>query len=84
MEEALNYCFDFVRETSKTWLRLKKKNYGRLIRFQNQVFPQKINFNGEKFGTTDLSLIYKLNLENGANKSNLVRDEGFEPPTFSV
>ena len=54
------------------------------MRFQNQVFPRKITFDGEKFGTTDLSLIYKLNQENGANKSNLVRLVGIEPTTHSL
>ena len=84
MEEALSYCFDFIRETSKTWLKLKKQDYGRLMRFQNQVFPQRITFNGEKFGTTNLSLVYKLNKENGADKSNLVRLVGIEPTTHSL
>ncbi len=72
MEEALDYCFNFVRQTSKTWTRLKDKNYGHLVRFQNQIFPEKINFNGEKFGTDDLSLIYKMNQDFGGNKSQLV------------
>jgi site-specific DNA recombinase len=72
MEEALDHCFQFIRETAKTWLRLKEKNYDRLMRFQKQVFPEKITFDGEKFGTTNLSLIYKINKENGSNKSQMV------------
>ncbi len=79
MEEALEYCFRFVRESSKTWLRLKKQSYPRLMRFQKQVFPQKITFDGKKFGTTELSLVLKMNKENGANKSQLVTLPGFEP-----
>ena len=79
MEEALNYCFGFVRETSKTWLRLKKTNHERLVRFQNQVFPENITFDGKLFGTAHLSLIYKMNKENGANKSQLVTLPGVEP-----
>ena len=79
MEEALNYCFGFVRETSKTWLRLKKTNHERLVRFQNQVFPENKTFDGKLFGTASLSLIYKMNKENGANKSQLVTLPGVEP-----
>ncbi len=76
MEEALDHCFKFVRETTKNWLRFKEHNYNYLMRFQKQIFPEKITFNGEKFGTTELSLVYKLNKENGANKSNLVTQVG--------
>ena len=72
MEEALSYCFQFVRQTSKTWLRLKNTNNDHLIRFQKLIFPEKVTFNGEKFGTTELSLIYKLNVENGTEKDTLV------------
>lgn len=79
MEEALDYCFRFVRETSKTWVRLKKQSYERLMRFQKQVFPQKITFDGNKFGTTDIALVYKLNQQNGANKSQIVALRGIEP-----
>jgi site-specific DNA recombinase len=79
MEEALNYCFDYVRETSKNWLRLKNTNYNRLMRFQKQIFPEKITFDGEKFGTTKLDIVYKLNQEVGADKSALVTPRGIEP-----
>lgn len=79
MEEALSHCFSFVRETSKNWLRLKETNYPRLVQFQKQIFPEKITFDGKKFGTTELSLVYKMNQENGADKSQLVTLRGIEP-----
>ena len=79
MEDALSYCFNFVRETSRTWLRFKKQNYERLIRFQNQIFPEKVTFNGEKFGTEHLALVYKINQQSGANKSKVVTLRGIEP-----
>jgi site-specific DNA recombinase len=79
MEEALNHCFNFVRETSKTWVRLKKSNYAHTMRFQNQIFPKKITFDGKKFGTDTLSLVYKMNQQSGANKSKLVTPPGIEP-----
>ncbi len=72
MEEALNYCFNFVRETAKTWIRLKNTNYAFTMRFQKQIFPEKISFDGEKFGTDNLSLIYKMNQQFSTNKSQLV------------
>ena len=78
MEEALSHCFNFVRETSKTWIRLKNTNYDHLVRFQNQIFPEKIIFDGEKFGTTKLGLVYKLNKENEDNKSGLVTPQRIE------
>jgi hypothetical protein len=76
MEEALTYCFNFTKETSATWLRLKKQSYTRLMRFQKQIFPEKITFDGEKFGTTKLALFYKINQESGANKSAVVTQGG--------
>ena len=79
MEEALDHCFNFVRETSKNWLRMKEANPERLLRFQKQVFPEKITFDGTKFGTKDLALVYKLNQQHGDKKSNLVTPRGIEP-----
>lgn len=78
MEEALNYCFNFVRETSKNWIRLKKTNYARAVQFQTQIFPEKITFNGEKFGTEKLSLVYKMNQQFDADKSKLVTPQRIE------
>ncbi len=79
MEEALNHCFNFVRETSKNWVRFKKTNYNYAMRFQKQIFPEKITFDGEKFGNTKLGLVYKINQQTGANKSQLVTLPGIEP-----
>jgi hypothetical protein len=78
MEEALDYCFRFVRESAKTWLELKELPSHRL-RFQNQVFPEKVTYNGKKFGTTKTAMIYKLNQENGDEKNTLVTTWGGFP-----
>jgi DNA invertase Pin-like site-specific DNA recombinase len=72
MEEALNHCFSFIRETAQNWKRLTKTDYESAVRFQNKIFPEKITFDGEKFGTKKLSLIYKMNSESATNKSQLV------------
>lgn len=78
MDVALDYCFRFVRHTAETWLKLEKLPSHR-ARFQKKIFPEKINFNGKKFGTTKMSMVYKLNKENGSNKSQLVTLPGLEP-----
>jgi hypothetical protein len=49
------------------------------VRFQKQVFPEKVTFDGKKFGTTKLSLVYKLNQQNADKKSSLVTLPGIEP-----
>src|ERR1700730_5750546 len=71
MEEALDYCFKFVRNTAATWLRLGPK-YDVRLRFQQMIFEKNIRFDGTEFGTTDLSPIYKLNQEFDGQKSTLV------------
>lgn len=78
MNEALDYCFRFVREASKTWVSLKKFPEFQ-ARFQKQIFPEKIAFDGKKFGTTNLSLLYKLNQPDSAETSDLVTSPGIEP-----
>ncbi len=78
MEETLNHCFSFIRETSKTWIHLKNTNYVRTMQFQKQIFPDKITFDGEKFGTKELSLIYKMNQVTDADKSHLVSVQQIE------
>ena len=71
MEEALDYCFAFVRNTAATWLRLEPK-YDLRLRFQKLIFEPNVEFDGRKFGTTNLSTIYKLNQEYDGQESTLV------------
>ncbi len=75
-EACLNYCKSFLSNLSNLWvnapLDLKQ-------RFQSLVFPEGIAFDGEKFGTANISLIFKeLSSENIA-KSSLVALTGVEP-----
>lgn len=79
MEQALSHCFQFVRNTVETWIRLGKEDFQLQQRFQRNIFPKKLHFDGEKFGTADLSLIYKLNKDSKGKKSNLVAPRGIEP-----
>ena len=78
MDEALEYCFNFIRNTSKTWLDLEKEPLKRL-RFQKIIFPENIEFSGEKFGTTKLSPIYSLYQQYLVDPSCLVTLPGIEP-----
>jgi len=71
MEEALDYCFEFVRNTAATWLRLAPK-YEIRLRFQQRIFEKNISFDGKEFGTADMSPIYKLNHEFDGQESTLV------------
>jgi site-specific DNA recombinase len=83
MEQALEYCFNFVRNSGNTWKSFEKLPELRL-RFQNLVFPKKLSFDGEKFGTTTLSLVYSLKETFDADSSSLVDPTGFEPAASSV
>ena len=56
---------------SMTWVVLKDHPVYR-TRFQNQVFPEKVGFNGKKFGTKKMSLVYELNQPNADKNSDLV------------
>lgn len=78
MEEALEYCFQFVRQSARQWLELKDLPAHR-ARFQNQIFPEKVTYNGKKFGTKKMSMVYNMNQQSGADKSKLVTLRGFEP-----
>ncbi len=78
MEEALNHCFSLVRDSAKTWTSLADLPIHRQ-RFQKQIFPEKVTFDGKKFGTTKVSIVYKLNVENGTEKTHLVTLPGVEP-----
>ncbi len=79
MEAALDYCFQFVRNSSETWRRLK---YPLKVRFQNLVFPQKVTFADGKFGTAELSLVFSLNRDFDGETSHFVRPPGLEPGTL--
>ncbi len=71
MDEALEYCFNFIRNTAKTWLDFEKEPEKRL-RFQKIIFPENIEFSGEKFGTTKLSPIYSLYQQYLVNPTTMV------------
>ena len=71
MDEALEYCFNFVRNTAETWKNFEKKPETRL-RFQNLIFKENLEFLNEKFETAKLTPIYKLYQKFLLDKSQLV------------
>jgi site-specific DNA recombinase len=71
MENALSFCFELVRDSARTWTALEKHPEFR-ARFQKLVFPENIHFDGEKFGTNKLGLVYELKETFDADSSNLV------------
>lgn len=71
MEEALEYCFGFIRNTAQSWLELAKEPEKRL-KFQKIIFEGNIEFSGEKFGTQKLSPIYSMYQQYLSDPSSLV------------
>ncbi len=77
MEQALGYCFEFVGKATKTWLELESNPQAR-VQFQQLIFKNKIPFDGENFGTTELSPIFQLKETLLAEESLLVAPRGIE------
>lgn len=71
MEEALSYCFQFIRDTAATWLRFRTIPEHRL-RFQKNIFPENLIYDGKKFGTPKIATIYELKQQYDGETSNLV------------
>lgn len=71
MEQALNYCLDFVRNAASTWKRIKDKPV--LVEsFQNLIFKEKLPIADGRFGTAKMACVYSLEKECGRDKSQLV------------
>ena len=78
MEEALEFCFNTVRNSSATWLKYANDSERRL-QFQNFIFKENVPFSGEKFETTELTPIYSIYQQYLADPSKLVTLQGIEP-----
>ena len=79
MDEALDYCFRFIRQTAKVW-QIFEEDYQLRLRFQKRVFPSgKSTYDGKEFGTSTLSPIYRINMLYKKQKSSLVALRGIEP-----
>ena len=51
------------------------KHSARRVRFQKSIFPENVAFDGKKFGTAKMSLVYELNQTCDADSSKLVNIE---------
>ncbi len=78
MEEALEYCFNFVRNVGDKWIAMEN-DYASRIRFQNLILKEKLEFDGEKFGTPKLSLIFAIKKTHHMDEPSLVTPRGVEP-----
>jgi hypothetical protein len=76
MEKALDYCFKFVRTASKTWL---ESSHERRIQLQKLILEKPLDFDGEKFGTPELSLVFETKKNPSPDSSSLVAPRGIEP-----
>ncbi len=83
MEEVLEYSFNFVKNTARIW---EESEHEVRLRLQKNVFAAKLEFDGEKFGTTQLSSVYRLNKEVSQTKKTssqkstlLAAPRGIEP-----
>ena len=83
MDEALEHAFHFIRNTGTTWTELTDRPESRLC-FQKLIFTGNIRYSGKKFGTDDLSLVYKLNRDIGCDNSQLVSLDGLEWNSFEI
>ena len=72
MEEALDYCFNFIRDSAKTWKEFEV-NHSIRVRFQKRIFTGALEFNGKTFGTPKLSCVYELNEHFLNDETSLVR-----------
>jgi hypothetical protein len=78
MEQALEYCFNFVRHTAQTWINLKD-DFDARLRFQKLIFEENLDFSGTEFGTPKLTPIYSIYQEYLRDPSSLVTLRGIEP-----
>ena len=76
MEEVLEFCFSYVRNTAKAWI---EADYKTKLRLQKLVFAGRVNFDGEKLGTAEFRQVYGINQAYQTDKSSLVAPRGVEP-----
>jgi hypothetical protein len=63
--------FSFNRKASTTWTRIKDKP-DLVNSFQKLIFKEKLPFETDGFGNSELATIYKLEKEFDEDKSSLV------------
>ena len=80
-EEAVAYSEEFLKYPSKVWMDADLPEQTKLQWFQ---FPQGIVFENKKFGTKEISFVFKEKDTFMVSQSTGVDRRGLEPPTSSV
>ena len=73
MDKALNHCFNFIRNTKTSW---QTAQHLERIRYQRAIFPERLKFDGKKFGTPKLAPIYEANQVFLNSRDGLVAHSG--------
>lgn len=81
VSEAINYARKYVTKPSEVW---KEVDLGSKMNLQRFQFPLGLLFDGENFGTTELSSVFKAKSAFEDADSGLVDPTGLEPATPSV
>jgi site-specific DNA recombinase len=71
VEALLDHCVAIVQRTAESWEEFETEPTARL-RLQSQVFTGPLEFDGEYFRNSNLSLVYQLNRERQMRKNQLV------------
>ncbi len=79
--EVISFCEDYLTKPSVVWEEAGISSKLKLQRFQ---FPSNVTFDGEKFGTTETSILFKAKSAFGNADSTLVDPTGLEPATPSL
>jgi site-specific DNA recombinase len=79
--EALAFVEEYLMQPSSIW---KKIDFSSKLKLQRFQFPSGVVFDGEKFGTTEISLVFKAKGVISPFHSTAVDPSGFEPLTSSL
>jgi site-specific DNA recombinase len=69
-DDGLERCFEMLRNPARTWDELGQ-DFGKQLRFQHLLVPTGLTYDGEQFGTQEMSLIYTLKEEIQGDKFRL-------------
>lgn len=81
LEGLLRFSRDYLNKPSIVWKKIDIENKLRLQSFQ---FPRGVQFDGLKFGTTEVASVFNVRSVFSESDSSLVDPTGFEPVTSSL
>jgi site-specific DNA recombinase len=71
LDEALTELAHLFENPAETWVQLEP-TYSRRLEFQRMIFKETVPFDGELFGTAELTCVYGMNREFQGDRSALV------------